>query len=292
MSSWKGKTRGGILGYQIFVFILRKLGVKPAYLLLRFVVIYFALFAPKASVAIFNYFRQAHHFNFLKSLGAGIKNYFVFGQTIIDKIVLMAGIRNSFTYSFIGEEHLMKIRSMNKGGILIGAHVGSWEIAGHLLERLDSKVHIVMFEAEHEQIKKYLSNVMGERNWNVIPIKNDLSHIFEIKNALARNEIICIHGDRFIDGAKVSEERFLGKNALFPMGPFMMAAKLGAPYSFVHCVKTTANHYDLYATPVSEKQQNTSEVLKDYVKSLEDIVTKYPYQWFNYYDFWKTGRPK
>ena len=287
MSSWKGKTRGGLLGYKIFVLVLRKLGRKPAYLLLRFVVVYFVFFAPKASLAIFQYFRVAHHFSFLKALTSIVKSYFVFGQTIIDKIALISNIKNSISYTFIGEEHLLKLKSINKGGILIGAHVGSWEVAGHFLKRLESKIHVVMYDAEHEQIKKYLGDVMGERNWNVIQIKDDLSHIFEIKNALTKNEIICIHGDRFVDGSKTQVAEFFGNSANFPVGPFLLASKLGAPYSYVHCVKHSSDHYNLYATPIQSESQSASEALKEYIRVLEDIVSEYPYQWFNYYNFWR-----
>ena len=178
MSSWKGKTRGGLLGYKIFIIILKYFGIKAAYFVLRFVVVYFIFFAPIPSISIFNYFRFAHKFGFIKSFISVIKNYFVFGQTIIDKIALISGIDNSFSFTFTGEENLFKMKNLNKGGFLISAHLGSWEIAGHFLERLDIKINIVIFEAEHEKIKKYLSHVMGEKNWQVIQIKKDLSHIY------------------------------------------------------------------------------------------------------------------
>ena len=283
--SWKGKTRGGVIGYKIFIFILRNLGVKSAYLLLRFVVIYFIFFAPKASVSIFKYFRIAHSFNIFKSFISIFKSYYLFGQTIIDKIVVYAGIKNSFKYTLTGEEHLREIKKLNNGGILISAHLGSWDIAGYFLKRLDASINIVMYEAEHENIKNLLQDVMGEKNWNVIPIKNDFSHIFLINEALSKKEIVCIHGDRYVENSKVFRTDFFGKKAFMPAGPFKIASKLNAPYSFVHCVKDKSDHYQLYATPL-ENQDDATEIFDAYVANLEKTVKQYPYQWFNYYNFW------
>ncbi|NJN25609.1 MAG: lipid A biosynthesis acyltransferase [Cyclobacteriaceae bacterium] len=287
MPSWKGQTRGGLLGYRIFVFILKNLGIRAAYFVLRFVVLYFIFFAPKATISLFQYFRRAQKFSVLKSAFAVVKNFFLLGQTIIDKVVLSAGIKNNIGYTFTGEEFLMDLKHKNQGALLISAHVGSWDIAGFLLKRLETKVNIVMYEAEHEKIKTYLSEVMGQESWKVIPIKNDLSHIFLINAALAAKEIVCIHGDRFVDEAKVMAHDFYGKKAYFPAGPFMMATKLSVPYSFVYCVKSASNHYDLFATPIAMAQQSAGEVLTDYVERLQHMLARYPYQWFNYYDFWE-----
>ncbi len=63
MPSWKGKTRGGLAGYQIFIFILRTFGLNSAYLALRLVVVYFIFFAPRASISIYRYFRKIHGYN-------------------------------------------------------------------------------------------------------------------------------------------------------------------------------------------------------------------------------------
>ena len=60
----------------------------------------------------------------------------------------------------------------------------------------------MMFDGEHQQIKEYLDGVTGKANVHVIVIKNDLSHIYEISEALKNNELVCMHADRFIEGNK------------------------------------------------------------------------------------------
>lgn len=103
---WQGKTRGGNFGYWFFIFLLRNLGLKFAYLFLRFVVVYFALFAPKASRSQYQYLKKAHHFSSFKAWISVIKNFYLFGQVILDKVALMADIKTNFTYFFDGEEYL------------------------------------------------------------------------------------------------------------------------------------------------------------------------------------------
>jgi predicted LPLAT superfamily acyltransferase len=153
-----------------------------------------------------------------------------------------------------------------------------------------------MLDQEHRQIKDYLESIMEERNINIIPLKDDLSHLIAIRQALDRGELIAIHGDRFLDGMKTLKAKFLGKNALFPEGPFYLALRMNAPVSFAFAMKEGSVHYHFYATPpktydlpvgkrISEEQ--LMPVLNDYIQALETILKKYPEQWFNYYEFWE-----
>ena len=292
MSSWKGKTRGGILGYKIFVWALKYFGLSFAYFLLLFVVTYFIFSSRKAFHSIYFYFHSVLNYSIFRSLKNVYLNYYYFGQVILDKIALLTGLQNTFTFDFEGEEYL---RQMDKGGMLISAHIGNWEIAGQLLNRLEKNINIILFDAEHEQIKGYLSDVFTERRVNFIFIKDDYSHLQVIREALQRGEIIAMHGDRFIEGNKVFWVNFLGKPAPFPAGPVNLAARFGVPVSFVFAVKETRRHYHFFATPLRNVEFSANlkkrevilrEAVEDYVTALEKTVLRYPLQWFNYYKFW------
>ncbi|WP_245952720.1 LpxL/LpxP family acyltransferase [Chitinophaga skermanii] len=216
------------------------------------------------------------------------RNYYVFGQTLIDKIVMMAGFSNKFTFEFDGEENLRHIVANNKGGILLSAHLGNWEVAGHLFTRLETPINIVMFDGEHERIKNYVTSVTGERVVNVIVIKDDLSHIYAINDALSKNELVCMHADRFLPGNKTLRVPFLGKDASFPLGPFQLATTFRVPISLVFAFKESATHYHLYSTPpvTYQGRADLPKAVNDFVVAMEEKVKKYPLQWFNYYDFW------
>jgi predicted LPLAT superfamily acyltransferase len=288
MSQWDGKSKGTVLGYRIFVFLIQKAGVRSAYFLLYFVASYYFLFLRKSNQAIFYYFKERLQYSWFKSKKMVFKSYYTFGQTIIDKVSISAGMRNKFTYEFDGIEILKKLLSEKKGGVLISAHIGNFEIAEHFLGDIDVnfQINLVTTDLEHSAIKNYLESVTKKPTVKFIIIKDNLSHIFEINAALANNELICFTGDRYFEGTKSLSEKILDKETNFPAGPFLIASRLKVPVVFVYVMKEPNLHYHLYAREATVKHRDEKGLLKEYVQSVESILEKYPLQWFNYFDFW------
>lgn len=290
---WEGKTRGGTVGNGVFVFLLKHIGLKAAYGFLLFVAPYFVLFSPKARKPMYFYFHRILGFNPLKSFFYLFKNNYVFGQVLIDKVALMAGLNSRFTFEFEGEEFLHQMAA-DKGGFIVGSHMGNWEIAGHLLKRIKTKVHIVMLESEHEKIKTMLDEVMTQKSMHIIPIKEDLSHLFAIREAMEKNELIAIHGDRFLPGSKTVTMNLMGHEADFPAGPFSLAIKYNKPMTFISAIRKPKFHYHFFASsPKTYPSQRVSfdrsltSALTDYTLFLTQTIRQHPEQWFNYYYFWK-----
>ncbi|MCX6335208.1 MAG: lysophospholipid acyltransferase family protein [Bacteroidia bacterium] len=295
MATWKGKTRGGLAGYKIFVTVLKYSGLPAAYFLLRFVALYFFLTNPRSFSIIFKFYRKRFSYGFFKSVGCVYSNYYCFGQVLLDKVAVTAGFKTRFNFTFEGEEYLRKMVDEKTGGLLISAHIGNFEMAGYMLERLKTKVNIIMFDAEHENIKDYLATVTN-RNYNIIVIKKDNSHIYEINNAFREKQIICIHGDRFLKESKKMSAEFLGEEAFFPTGPFYMAMKYNVPVSFVFAMKENNKSYHFFASPPQyyrqeglqiKRDQTILRIIKSYINEVENTIRKYPAQWFNYYNFWE-----
>ena len=211
MSKWDGKSKGTVLGYRIFVFLIKKAGVKAAYILLYFVASYYFLFLKKSNKAISYYFKERLKYSWFKSKTMVFKSYYTFGQTIIDKISISAGMRNKFTYEFDGIEILKNLLAEKKGGVLISAHIGNFEIAEHFLGDIDIdfQINLVTTDLEHSAIKNYLESVTQKPTVKFIIIREDLSHIFEINAALSKNELVCFTGDRYFEGTKSLSEKIV-----------------------------------------------------------------------------------
>ena len=288
MSQWDGKSKGTLLGYKIFVFCIKKLGIKAAYSVLVFVAFYYFLFERKSNQATFYYFRNRLKYPYFKAKWMVYNSYFTFGQTIIDKTAISAGLRDKFTYEFDGVELLHQLLAEKKGGVLISAHVGNFEIAEHFFGEIDlnCQINLVTTDREHSVIKEYLESVTNKSSIKFIIVKEDLSHIFEINNALSNNELICFTGDRYFEGSKIMTEELLGQPANFPAGPFLIASRLKVPVVFVYVMKEANLHYHLYARVAEVKQRDEKGLLKAYTESVESMLQKYPLQWFNYCDFW------
>lgn len=288
MAQWEGKSRGTPLGYKIFVVLLGSAGLIPAYLLLVFVVFYYFLFSPDTTRNSYRFFRVHLSYSRIRSLIMVYWDYFMLGQSIIDKVAVMAGLSKKFSYTSNGGENLSEMAQKRRGGIMLGAHLGNWEIAGHFVTKYDSVVNILMFDGEHEKIKNYIESVTGAPKFRIIPVKSDLSHVYLVSEALSRGELICMHADRFMPGSRTISVPFLGESARFPQGPFQLVRAMKAPFTYVYGVKTSATHYDFYARPLREVSDfaDMEAMVTDYAKDLESVVRKYPGQWFNYYDFW------
>jgi len=294
MTSWSGKSRGGKSGYLFFILLLKYTNRKLVYLFIRFVALYFLLTSDKKAISF--YFRRVHGYSLPKTIFNIYQNYYFLGQMLIDKISVLSGKGNGFTYNFDNEKYIREIVRGNKGGLLIGAHVGNWDIAAQLLNRLDIKINIVVYEAEHKNIKELLKNNNILLNVNIIAIQKNFSHLFEIMDAFTRKELVVMHGDRFTDGTNKLTMTFMKRQAKFPTGPLYLASKKNIPVSFVYAMKETSSHYHFFASKpkiypypaqIKKRKQEMAKMLQDYVNSLEIILKKYPIQWFNYYPFWE-----
>ena len=299
-SSWKGKTQGGVLGMKIFVFFMKRTGLVPTYIFLRFVSLYYVFFSPYSSNSMYYYFIKRLGYNPIKAFFMLCGNYFIFGQTLIDKVAAMAGFHTQFKLTK-DDENFRNTVDKNKGLILMSAHLGNWALSGFMLNDVHTRVNIFYFDGENENVKKYMEGVTGENKANIIFAKDDNSHIFEMANALSNNEILCLLGDRFLPGNKTVTCKFLGEDAEFPAGMYHLAAKLEVPIVHVFTVKKSWFHYHLHSSKInyypypkspSERDACVKMMAEDFIASLEKIIVKYPKQWFNYYPFWKVANDR
>ncbi len=295
--NWDGKTKGGLIGYRIFVFLLKKLGLNAAYFLLFFVAFWFVLFSREATKSQYYLFRKRLKYNFFKSILFVCKNSFVFGQILIDKVAIMSGMLRKYTTEHTNADVIENMIKNKTGGILVNAHIGSWQIAGQLLERYKGIIYILMVDAENEKIKEFLQTAEGENKVEIISLKDDGSHMVKINEVLKNKGILVMHGDRFTEGADILEHIFLGEKAKFPSGPFHLAAKYGVPITFATAFREKKRHYHffamkpiniLYPGNIQKRKEELYSKSKIYVEELEKIIKKYPVQWFNFYNFWKT----
>lgn len=289
MSEWDGKSKGGLLGYKIFVFCIKYLGLRASYFVLYFVASYYFLFLHKTNRVTFYYLHNRLGYSRLTAWKMVFCSYYTFGQTLIDKTAISAGMRDRFTYEFDGIKNLKALLRAKKGGVLLSGHVGNFETAEYFLSDFgdEFKISLVISDSEHRAIKDYLKSISSRSSIKFIIIKEDFSHIYQINAALALNEFICLTGDRYMDGAKCLTEKFLGKPSNFPAGPFLIASRLKVPVIFVYVMKEKNLHYHLYAREAIVTHRDEKALLNSYVQTLEVILRKYPLQWFNYFDFWK-----
>ncbi|MFD1095980.1 LpxL/LpxP family acyltransferase [Salegentibacter chungangensis] len=288
MANWKGQSRGTVLGFRIYVYIIKKFGLYPAYFVLVFVAAYFLLFAFTSTKSTYYLFRKRLGYSRLNAAWNVYRSYFTFGRIQLDRVAITSGMKDKYTFEFDGMEYIDALLEKKRGGILLTAHIGNFNLARHFFEEKhsDAVVNLVITDFEHEQIKSYLDSVTGKAKVRTIVMKKDLSHIFEMNRALQNNELLVFAADRYLKGVKTYSEIFLGEKVKFPQGPFKLAARNEIPVLFVHLMREKNFHYHFYARPFEAENISAKELLKAYLENLEKMLRKYPRQWYNYYDYW------
>lgn len=283
-NTWSGKSRGGSFGYNFFILLIRRIGIRFAYAFLSLVVIYFVSFAPKATKAIWRYNRKRLVYGRVKSLVKLYSHYYTFGQTIIDKIAISNGLSSKYKFEFDNYDQFLKL--LDGGAVtIIGAHVGCWEVGSEFFGDYASKLNIVMYDGEYQKIKDILK-AFGVK-YKVIPVnEGGIESLLKIKQALDRGEYICFQGDRYVDKSKTCEVDFMGCKARFPQGPSLIASKFKTPVIIYFAIREQGMKYH-FEFNILEAGLSQKQILNKYVECLESVVKRYPQQWFNFFDLWQ-----
>ncbi len=285
---WQGKSRGGALGNWFFIVTLKYLGVNAAYILLAFVAPYFVFFAPKARRAIWFFYRQILKYGRWESFRLLFLHFYRFGQAIVDRMAIKHNITKPYHFEYHNFEEFLRVLDSNQGAIIIGAHVGAWEVGAPFFMHYGKKMNIVMLDAEYENIKRVIEKDATERDFKVIPLTDDgLEAVLKIKNALDNKEFVCVQGDRFMNEKNTIAVDFLGQKALFPTGIFSLATKFKVPVVFYFAIRDKHKTYHFHFE-INENFSSKDDIFQKYIVTLENIVRENPQQWFNFYQFWST----
>jgi len=287
---WLGKTEGSTWMHRSLIASLRFMPLWFVYLGMAVLVIpFFLLFAHKGYISMYRFFRKRLGYNWLKSFCYTYKNHVRFGQIIIDKFAAYAG--KKFEFDLRGYDHFQALASQDGGFMILSSHVGNYELAGYSLVSDRKRFNALVFSGEKETVMSNRNRMLNANNIRLIPVKEDMSHLFILNNSLADGEIVSIPGDRIFGSPRSVECEFLGATARFPLGPFMLAAQRNVPILVVFVMKESMKKYATYVLPLKYEgatvKEKAASAAHCFAKMLEETVLKYPTQWFNYYDFWK-----
>jgi predicted LPLAT superfamily acyltransferase len=276
------------------LFLFRLSGLRFVYLVMALVVPFYMLFSRGHSLAIYRYFRRRLGCSKARSFMNTYRNHFVFGQVILDRFAVFAGRKDLFQLEIRGNEHFLRLLNGKKGFVIAGAHVGNFEIAGYLLHSGQKRVNALVFPGETRTVRQKRTEVLGNNNVRVIPVVEDMSHLFAVNAALQEGEIVSMPCDRHFGSTKSVTCDFLGGKADFPVGAFALATYLEVEVLAIFVVKAGAKKYIVHVKPVELSEMDTltkREAIaargRAFAGELEAIVRQYPEQWFNYYAFWK-----
>jgi predicted LPLAT superfamily acyltransferase len=179
--------------------------------------------------------------------------------------------------------------------MILTAHIGNYEVAGYSLTSKEKRFNALIFSGETSTVLENRQRMFSKNNIRLIAVKPDMSHIFEMSNALRDGEIMSMTADRIFGSPRSVQCELLGCKADFPIGPFALAVQREVPILTIFVMKESVKRYRVFIHPVELSQAEQTLRNKEkiqllanrYVMQLENILKRYPTQWFNYFDFWQ-----
>lgn len=269
--------------------LLRHIDTRVFYAFVAvFVIPVCLLLNPSRGIA-YRYFRQRIGYGRLKSAWKTYVNHCLFGQVVIDKFAMYAG--RKFHVEIENYEQFQNLATRKEGFVQLSAHIGNYEIAGYSLISREKAFNALVYAGEKESVMQNRNKMFAGTNIRMIAIRPDMSHLFEIDEALTEGQIVSMPADRINGSPKHIELDFLGAKAGFPLGPFSIATLRGLNVLAVNVMKTSLTSYKIYVTPLlydkrAPRQEQIKQLSRAYVAELEKRVRQYPAQWYNYFEFW------
>lgn len=288
-SKWKGTTGGTPWMQRSLVHILGAIDQRVVYAFLWIIIPFYMLFAHKAYLAQYCFFRQRFNQGIMLSFWHVFMNNITFGKIIVDRFASYGG--RKFKFELDGYDIWKETDSESDGFMQVSSHIGNYELAGYSLRSENKPFNALVFFGETETVMNNRNKSFTPNNIRMIPVSGDMSHIFTLNNALSLGEIVSMPGDRMFGSQKYIIHRFLGADAKFPMGPYSLATARQCKMLAVFVMKKDYQTYYIRVRRLSDggavkKADQIRNLSASFVSELESIVREYPTQWFNYYDFW------
>jgi predicted LPLAT superfamily acyltransferase len=294
MADWiRHRERGSIALLRIMAFVSLHLGRSLSRIPLYGIAIYFFLFAPAARRHSRHYLRLALG----RPPGAGdrFRQILSFATTIHDRVYLINGQFELFNITIEGESLMRAQSNSGRGALLMGAHMGSFEVMHSLGRRQRGlQVAMAMYEENARKINATLAAINPGMVADIIAL-GQIDAMLKIAERLDSGALIGMLGDRTLGNEPVKQVTLLGERAYLPIGPMRAAAILRCPVFFMVGLYRGKNAYhvvferiaDFSTARAESRQAAVATAIDRYAAVLDQYCRSDPYNWFNFHDFWR-----
>ncbi len=297
---WKKQERGSAFFLRLSLFLAQILPEFTLKLIVKIVVWFYYIFSKNERENIAAFRRNLSEFAGSQTLkGTSVFSHFeAFGGAICDKFRVWKGKIKDGELEIIDLERIKsELIGAQKGQILLTAHLGNVEICKALGARVDGfRMVILAYDKNSREFNEVLKRISQNDGSVRMMLVNelDVAAMLELKNIVESGEHIGIMGDRTpLGGDKAARVKFLGKEASFNYGPYLIAGILGVKISSLWCQKIDGK-FRIELVPLAsavklgrDKAAAAREYLQIYVRELENRCKQTPAQWFNFFDFWR-----
>ena len=287
------RERGSLPAIKLCVWIALRLGRQLSRIFLYPICLYFLASSAAASRSSRHYLGRV--LGRPARFGDIFRHYLTFASCLLDRVFLLNDQSDQFEIRVHGEEIVQEIERRGGGCMLFGAHFGSFEVARAVgRRRSDRPITLLMYEENAKKIRAALAAINPQLETEVIGL-GQLDSLIAVAERLQRGHFVGVLADRNIDAKSLVRYSFLGAPAAFPQGPFRVAMLLQRPVVMMVGVYRGGRSYDVFFELLAEAPESRPQdsdawldgVMRRYVGRLEHHCRQAPFNWFNFYDFWK-----
>lgn len=289
------RERGSVALLRLMALLSLRLGRRVSRVPLYGIAIYFFLFAPVARRNSLHYLRLA--LGRRPTARDRFRQVLSFATTIHDRVYLINEQFEQFDITLEGEALMLAQMDSGRGALLLGAHMGSFEVMHSLgRRRRGLEVAMAMYEDNARKINATLAAINPDFVHDIVSLGR-IDSMLDIAKRLERGAFIGVLGDRTLGHEPVQAVTLLGAPAHLPTGPMRAAAILRCPVFFMAGLYRGKNRYhvvfervaDFSATPAAGRDAAVRSAIERYAAVLDGHCRRDPYNWFNFFDFWRTG---
>jgi len=180
-------------------------------------------------------------------------------------------------------------REAGKGGILVSAHLGNWEIGAVRLIHEGFRVVALSRASSSERIARAVTSVRKQLEFETIPVDRGIRPCIRL---LKENGILAIMPDRRARGQGVYV-RFFGHRVNVWHTPILLSLRTGAPVLPTHGLRQADGRFvvqvqeplelDISGDRERDLQHNTQRLFD----RLEALIREYPEHYLWQYDMWR-----
>lgn len=322
-ANWQTEQeRSNRFAMKMLVWVALHLGRTVAKCFLWPITFYFWATSPKARAASAQYLRKVEA---SRNMPVGklstLKHIHTFSVIVLDRVFMLSGQTDRFNTFIHNFDQMKAVHDRGKGGLFVGAHLGSFEALRVLGTRNPANdqrlpqltVRMAMYEENARNINHMLAAINPEATQYVIALGRADS-MLQLQNMIDNGEFVGMLADRYIEprsqpqseppnephksaqsDKQLNAVSFLGEPAQFADGPFRLAMVLKRPVFLMFGLYLGGNRYEIFfeelPLPESTGPRNRGVQVaswqKAYVERVEYYCQLAPYNWFNFYDFWQ-----
>ncbi|MFZ5525809.1 MAG: acyltransferase [Pseudomonadota bacterium] len=301
-----------VAGIKLLFWIYRVLGRTPFRLCLYPVVAYYWATKPLARQSSLEYLQRLHTHQRAQKLGSAdspepgawqsLQHLLAFADTILDKLLAMSGSLGGEALRSVGEEDLLALKDQGRGAIIVTGHVGCMELCRLSAERHRGvRLNVLVHTVHAERFNRLLQRLHPDSPVRLIQVTEiSPATAIMLSEKVAQGEYVAIAGDRVpVSHTTTVPAHFLGAQARWPVGPYVLAALLKCPLYAMACVRENdpvhghgyvlrVQHLaDTVVLPRGRREEAMARHAQDFATWLETVLVRSPMAWFNFFPFWR-----